>query len=142
MSFLDQLAFGPGRDRRAWARIFLMAIAVLAVAAVILYFTVSGDYAFLRASVYTGAPTGQYHATGDRLAARALKRNGRLSVVATAGVGREHRDRVGENGLCIPAFAFVQDGVPIPADAGLQTLGGTAATGVAPAVRPARARDR
>ncbi len=123
MSFLDQLAFGPGRDRRAWARIFLMAIAVLAVAAVILYFTVSGDYAFLRASVYTGAPTGQYHATGDRLAARALKRNGRLSVVATAGSVENIARLVGENGRCIPAFAFVQDGVPIPADAGLQTLG-------------------
>src|SRR5208337_3482037 len=54
MSFLDQLAFGPGRDRRAWARGLLMAIAVLAVAAVVLYFSVSGDYAFLRASVLPG----------------------------------------------------------------------------------------
>ena len=54
MSFLDHLAFGPGRDRRAWARVLLMAVAVLAVAAAILYFTVSGDYGFLRASVFTG----------------------------------------------------------------------------------------
>ena len=67
MSFLDQLAFGPGRDRRAWARGLLLAMAVLAVAAAILYLTVSGDYAFLRASVFTGAPTGQYHATGSDL---------------------------------------------------------------------------
>ncbi len=123
MSFLDQLAFGPGRDKRAWARGLMMAIAVLAIAAAVLYFTVSGDYAFLRASIYTGAPTGQYHATGERLAARALKRNGRLRVVATAGSVENTARLTGENGRCIPAFAFVQDGMPVPADAGLQTLG-------------------
>ncbi len=123
MSFLDQLAFGPGRDKRAWARGLMMAIAVLAIAAAVLYFTVSGDYAFLRASIYTGAPTGQYHATGERLAARALKRNGHLAVVATAGSVENTARLAGENGRCIPAFAFVQDGMPVPADAGLQTLG-------------------
>src|SRR5271165_7060388 len=123
MSFLDQLAFGPGRDRRAWARGLMLAFAVLAVAAAVLYFTVSGDYAFLRASIFTGAPTGQYHATAERLAARAHKKNGRLSVVATAGSVENIARLVGENGRCIPAFAFVQDGVPVPADAGLRTLG-------------------
>jgi TRAP-type uncharacterized transport system substrate-binding protein len=123
MSFLDYLAFGPGRDQRAWTRSALVAIAVLAVAAGILYLTVSGDYAFLRASVYTGAPTGQYHATGDRLAARALKKNGHLSVVATAGSVENVMRLTGENDRCLPAFAFVQDGVPVPIDAGLQTLG-------------------
>ncbi len=123
MSFLDQVAFGPGRDRKAWARVLLLAIAVLAIAAAVLYFTVSGDYAFLRASIYTGGQTGQYHATGERLAARALKKNGRLSVVPTAGSVENIARLVGENGRCIPAFAFVQDGVPVPADAGLQILG-------------------
>src|SRR3954464_11707428 len=53
MSFLDYLAFGPGRDQRAWARAALVVIAVLAIAAGILYLTVSDDYAFLRASLYT-----------------------------------------------------------------------------------------
>ena len=101
----------------------MLAIAVLAVAAAVLYFTVSGDYAFLRASIFTGAPTGQYYATGERLAARALKKNGHLSVVATAGSVENIARLVGQNGRCVPAFAFVQDGVPVPADAGLQTLG-------------------
>src|SRR5271166_5095710 len=123
MSFLDQLAFGPGRDRRAWARGLMLAVAVLAVAAAVLYFTVSGDYAFLRASIFTGAPTGQYHATAERLAARALKRNGHLAIVATAGSVENIARIVGENGRCVPAFAFVQDGVPVPANGGVQTLG-------------------
>jgi TRAP-type uncharacterized transport system substrate-binding protein len=123
MSFLDYLAFGPRRDQRAWARDVLMAIAVLAVAAGILYLAVSGDYTFLRAPIYTGAPTGQYNATGDRLAARALRKNGHLNVVATAGSIENIKRLAGENGRCVPAFAFVQDGLPVPADAGLHTLG-------------------
>jgi uncharacterized protein len=101
----------------------MMALGALAVAAALLYFTVSGDYAFLRASVYTGSPTGQYHAIGDRLAARALKKNGHLQVVATAGSVENIARLAGENGRCVPGFAFVQDGLPVPADAGLQTLG-------------------
>jgi len=99
-----------------------MAVAVFAVAAALFYFSVSGDYAFLRASIYTGAPTGQYYAVGDRLATRARKKNGRLRVVATAGSVENIARLVGESGHCVPAFAFVQDGVPVPAD-GLQTLG-------------------
>jgi hypothetical protein len=71
----------------------------------------------------TGAPTGQYHAIGERLAARALKRNGHLTVVATAGSIENITRLVGETGRCVSAFAFVQDGLPIPGDAGLQTLG-------------------
>jgi TRAP transporter TAXI family solute receptor len=123
MSFLDQLAFGPGRDRKAWTRGLLVVVAVLAVAAAVLYFTVSGDYAFLKASVFTGTPTGQYYSIGERLAARALKKNGHLKIVTTAGSIENIARLVGENGRCVPAFAFVQDGLPIPGDAGVQTLG-------------------
>ena len=123
MSFLDQLAFGPGRDRKAWTRGLVMAVAALALAAGLLYLTVSGDYAFLNASVLTGSPAGQYHAIGERLAARAVKKNGRLNVFATAGSVENVARLVGENGRCAPAFAFVQDGLPLPAGAGLETLG-------------------
>lgn len=123
MSFLDQLAFGPGPDRKAWARGLLMAVAALAIAAGLLYLSVSGDYAFLKASVLTGTPGGQYHAAGERLAALALKKNGRLNIVATAGSVENVARLVGKNGRCVSAFAFVQDGLPLPAGAGLETLG-------------------
>ena len=122
-SLLDDLAFGPSGGRKAWTRGVLIALAALAALAALLYYTVSGDYAFLRASVLTGSPTGAYHALGDRLAARAHKKNGHLKVVATAGSVENIARLVGENGRCVPAFAFVQDGVPTPADAGLTTLG-------------------
>ncbi len=123
MSFLDDLAFGPSGGRKAWARGIMIALAALAAVGALLYYTVSGDYAFLRASVLTGSPTGAYHALGERLAAHALKKNGHLKVVATAGSVENIARLVGENGVCVPAFAFVQDGVPAPADAGLRTLG-------------------
>jgi TRAP-type uncharacterized transport system substrate-binding protein len=100
-----------------------MAIGVLVVAAAVLYFSVSGDYAFLKASIFTGAPTGQYHAIGERLAARAQLKNGLLTVVATAGSIENIARLQNENGQCVPAFAFVQDGLPLPVNAGLQTLG-------------------
>ena len=57
MSFLDELAFGPHGNRRTWARVLLIALAVLALAAGLFYYLVSGDYAFLRAYVLTGEPT-------------------------------------------------------------------------------------
>lgn len=100
-----------------------MALVVVAAAAAILYFTIYGDYAFLRAGVFTGERTGQYYATGQRLADRARHKNGHLEVVATAGTVENITRLVGPNGRCDPAFGFVQDGVPVPANAHLETLG-------------------
>jgi TRAP-type uncharacterized transport system substrate-binding protein len=123
MSFLDELAFGFGRDWRAWARWLLTLIALVALAAGAIYYIVDSDYSYVKASLYTGAATGEYHAVGERLAARAKKKRGRLTVVETPGSVENVRRLVGENGRCQPAFAFVQDGVPVPDNAGVQTLG-------------------
>ena len=68
-----------------------MVIAVLAVAVGVLYLTVSGDFAFLRASLYTGTPMGEYHAIGERLAARALRKNGHLRRHNAGGQRRSRR---------------------------------------------------
>ncbi len=123
MNFLDELAFGFGRDWRAWARWLLTLIALVALAAAAVYYIVDSDYSYVKASVYTGAATGEYHAVAERLAARAKKKRGRLTVVETAGSVENVKRLVGENGRCEPGFAFVQDGVPVPDDAGLRTLG-------------------
>ena len=72
----------------------------------LLYYTVSGDYAFLRASILTGSPTGAYHALGDRLAARALKKNGHLKVVSTAGSVENIARLAGENGALRSRLRF------------------------------------
>lgn len=100
-----------------------MALALLAVAVGLLYLTVSGDFSFLRASVFTGAPTGEYHEIGERLASLALKKRGQLRVVATAGSIENIAHLTDTKAGCVSAFAFVQDGLPVAADAGVQTLG-------------------
>ena len=123
MNFLDELAFGFGRDWRAWVRWLLTLLALAALVAAAFYYVVNSGYSYVKAAVYTGAATGEYHAIAERIAARAKKKRGRLQVVETAGSVENVKRLVGENGRCEPAFAFVQDGVPVPEDAGIQTLG-------------------
>jgi len=57
------------------------------------------------------------------LAARAKQEHGKLIVVPTAG-SIENIARLTEKpGHCVPAFALVQDGIPVPAASGLVLLG-------------------
>ena len=98
MSFLDELAFGPGRSFKAWLRVLLLLAAAVALAGVALYFTVANDYSFLDALVYTGAKSGEYNAVGERLAARAARQRGRLHVVETAGSIENIKRLAGETG--------------------------------------------
>src|SRR6516225_4042212 len=108
---------------KALLRLVLLVGAAAAVAAVASRFGVSRDYSYLRASLLTGTPGGHYHALGTRLAARAKQEHGRLTVVPTAG-SIENIARLAEDqGHCVAAFALVQDGIPVPADAGLVLLG-------------------
>ena len=114
----------PGILRgKALLRLFLLLAAAAAVAAVATRFGVSHDYAYLRAVLMTGTPGGYYYTLGTRLAARANQEHGALTVVPTAG-SVENLARLVEAGRrCAPAFALVQDGIPVPADAGLEMLG-------------------
>jgi hypothetical protein len=95
----------------------------VAVATFASQFSVSHDYAHLRASLLSGAPGGRYHALATRLAARAKQEHGRLIVVPTAGSVENIAHLVEDQTRCVAAFALVQDGIPVPADAGLALLG-------------------
>jgi hypothetical protein len=108
---------------KALLRLSLLVVVAAAVAAFASRFGVSHDYSYLRASLLTGTPGGHYHALGTRLAARAKEEHGRLTVVPTAG-SIENVARLAEDQRrCFAAFALVQDGIPVPADAGLVLLG-------------------
>ena len=114
----------PGILRgKALLRLFLLLAAAAAVAAVASRFGVSHDYAYLRAVLMTGAPGGYYYTLGTRLAARAHQAHGVLTVVPTAGSVENLAQLVEAGRRCAPAFALVQDGIPVPADAGLEMLG-------------------
>ena len=108
---------------KALLRLLLLLAAAAAVAAVASSRVVSHDYAHLRASLLSGVPGGHYHALAVRLAARAQRKHGDITVVTTAG-SVENIARLAEVGRsCAPAFALVQDGIPVPPDAGLEMLG-------------------
>jgi len=108
---------------KALLRLFLLLVAAAAVAAVASRFGVSHDYAHLRASLLAGVQGGNYYGLATRLATRARREHGSLTVVQTAG-SIENVTRLAEAGRrCAAAFALVQDGIPMPADAGLEMLG-------------------
>jgi len=82
-------------------------------------FAITYDYRFLRADLLSGVRGGQYHSLATRLSDRARNANGRLSVIATEG-SVENVSRLAEKGAsCRAAFAFVQDGTPVPETAGV-----------------------
>ena len=115
----------PGRpaNRRGKGllRILLLVIAAVATVAIASYYGVARDYGYLRAMFLTGSPGGNYHALGRSLAARAGRGHGSISVVATAG-SVENANRLSRE-RSTATFAFVQDGIPVPADGRVEILG-------------------
>ena len=120
----NRISIPPGIWRgKALLRLLLLLTAAAAVAGFASRFGVSHDYAYLHASFLSGVPGGHYHALATRLAARAQRELGSLTVVSTAG-SVENINRLAQaSKRCVPAFALVQDGIPIPPDAGLEMLG-------------------
>ena len=124
MGASKRLSNPPGIWRgKALLRLLLLLVAAGAIAAFASSFGVSHDYAHLRASLLSGVPGGYYHNLATRVAARAKQEHGKLVVVPTAG-SIENVTRLTEDGRRgEAAFALVQDGIPVPADAGLELLG-------------------
>jgi TRAP-type uncharacterized transport system substrate-binding protein len=104
-------------------RFSLFATAALAVVAVASLFGIARDYAYLHASLLTGTPMGNYHALGEKLAARAGKGHGTLDVVTTEGSVNNIRRLADNVKRCSTMFAFVQAGTPVPPGAQLEVLG-------------------
>src|SRR5215475_11604541 len=104
-------------------RVSLLLAAAAAVAAVASAFGIAHDYGYLRASILTGSPGGQYHALATRLSDRAKREHGTLLVIPTAGSIENVSRLANAQGDCANKFALVQDGTPVPADAQLELLG-------------------
>jgi TRAP-type uncharacterized transport system substrate-binding protein len=102
--------------------VFLIVVAAL-LAAVAAAFGIAHDYGYLRASILTGSPGGQYHALATRLSERARREHGTLTVIPTAG-SIENVSRLSSNSRrCSDMFALIQDGTPVPGEARLELLG-------------------
>jgi len=86
-------------------------------------FGIARDYGYLRASILTGAAGGYYHTLATRLADRAKRRHGTLSVIPTAGSIENVSRLTSGQARCTEMFALIQDGTPVSADARLELLG-------------------
>ena len=111
------------RQRKGLVGASLLLIAAGVIAGIAAAYGIAQNYGYLRASILTGAPGGRYYALGTRLADRAKREHGKLSVIPTAG-SLENVSRLAAGGdRCSEMFALIQDGTPVPADAGLELLG-------------------
>ena len=71
----------------------------------------------------TGSAGGAYYALATRLAERARRDGKRLDVVATEGSIQNVSRLIAGRAACVDEFAFIQDGTPVPSNAGLELLG-------------------
>ena len=108
---------------KAFLRILLLLAGAAAIAGLASTFGIATDYGYLNASLLSGTAGGNYHTLATRLATRAEREHGSLTVVPTAGsIENVNRLSAGEEN-CAEQFAFVQDGTPVPAGAKLEVLG-------------------
>src|SRR2546426_8977596 len=108
---------------RGLVRASLLLLAAAAIAAAASAFGIARDYGYLHASILTGSPGGQYHALAMRLANRAKREHGTLTVIPTAGSIENVNRITAGRGRCAEMFALIQHGTPVPADARLELLG-------------------
>jgi TRAP-type uncharacterized transport system substrate-binding protein len=110
--------YGKGLARAA----LLFAIAAV-VAGIAAAFGIARDFGYLHASILSGSPGGYYHALASRLAARAKRGHGMLTVVPTEGSIENVSRLTRGNGHCDEMFGLIQDGTPVAAAANLSLLG-------------------
>jgi TRAP-type uncharacterized transport system substrate-binding protein len=119
-----RIAIRPSNWRgKGLLRVLLIVVASVAIAALASFFGIARDYGYLRATFLAGMPGGNYHALATRLAARAGSGHGSIAVVATEGSLENANRLVNKQGRCTPMFALLQDGTPLPSNAGLEVLG-------------------
>src|SRR5262249_6911052 len=105
------------------ARIVFLLLVSAAVAGAAAAFGIARDYGYLHASILTGSVGGHYHALATRLAERAKRKHGQLTIMPTAGSIENVRRLSAPQERCNEMFAFVQDGTPVAAAAQLEVLG-------------------
>jgi hypothetical protein len=108
---------------KALLRWGLLLAASAAIAGLAASFGIAYDYGYLRATILTGVPGGHYNEVALRLAQRAKREDGRLTVVSTEGSVENINRLISDRTRCREAFALVQDGTPVPADARIELLG-------------------
>jgi TRAP-type uncharacterized transport system substrate-binding protein len=108
---------------KGFARVLLLLVAAAVIATFAAAFGIARDYGYLHVSILAGSPGGHYHALATRLADRATREHGRLTVLPTAGSIENVSRLAASQARCAGMFALIQDGIPVPADARFELLG-------------------
>ncbi|MFO1216466.1 MAG: TAXI family TRAP transporter solute-binding subunit [Burkholderiaceae bacterium] len=77
----------------------------------------------VKLTVLSGAPSGNYHAIVERLAAETARRRGSIRNQSSAGSVENVQRLIAARHSCEVQFALVQGGTVVPDDAGLELLG-------------------
>jgi TRAP-type uncharacterized transport system substrate-binding protein len=122
------IASSNDNPRSTWygkglARAALLLAAAALIAGIAADFGIARDYGYLRTSILSGTPDGYYHALASRLADRAKRGHGTLTVVPTAGSIENVRRLTDSRTHCGAMFGLIQDGTPVSADAGIELIG-------------------
>jgi len=113
----EGVRLSPGR------KTLLLFAALLLLAALLAWLDPRPTLRHVRLTMLSGSPTGNYHATVDRLAAEVARRRGSIQNLATAGSMENLQRLWAARASCEVQFALVQDGMVLPQDAGLELLG-------------------
>jgi TRAP-type uncharacterized transport system substrate-binding protein len=110
--------YGKGLARAALLLVIAAIFAGIAAA-----FGIARDYGYLHASILSGSPGGYYYALASRLAARAKRGHGVLTVVPSEGSIENVSRLTHGKGHCDEMFGLIQDGTPVSAASNLGLLG-------------------
>lgn len=105
------------------ARAALLLIPAAIIAGIAADFGIARDFGYLHASILSGNPGGYYHALATRLADRAKRGHGALTVISTAGSVENAKRLADRSSQCGQTFGLIQDGTPIAADSGIELIG-------------------
>jgi hypothetical protein len=101
----------------------LLFAALAVLTAVVAWLDPRPSLRHVEVSMLSGATTGNYFATVDRIAAEAERRNGRVRNLHSAGSVENVQRLVDEAKNCRVHFALVQNGISYPEGHGLQLIG-------------------
>ena len=101
----------------------LFFLALFALSALLAWLDPRPTLRHVRLTMLSGAASGNYHATVDRLGAEVARRRGSIHNQSSAGSVENLRRLIAARHSCEVQFALVQAGSAIPDESGLELLG-------------------
>lgn len=115
----------PGQDGRlsTGQKSLLLFAVLLLLGALLAWLDPRPTLRHVKLAMLSGSPSGNYHATVDKLAAEVARQRGSIRNVASAGSVQNLQRLIAARRSCELQFALVQDGTAFPEAAGLELLG-------------------